>query len=93
MTDTFHGVIFSVINRRKFAAIIRPSNRNKLSCLLEELGLARRSVKDMKQLGDILDSPVDFRAVEDILNRERSRARDYLKEQLINEQGVHQSGS
>ena len=93
VTDTFHGVIFSVINRRKFAAIIRPSNQNKLSCLLAELGLTRRCVADMPRLGETLDSGIDYDAVDEILNRERKRARDYLKEQLTNEQGAHRTGS
>lgn len=93
VTDTFHGVIFSVINRRKFAAVIRPSNSNKMSSLLAELGLAARCVPDMSRLDKTLAAEIDYDAVDDILTRERQRARVYLKEQLTNEQGAHRTGS
>lgn len=93
VTDTFHGVIFSVINRRRFAAIIRPSNQNKLSCLLEDLGLEQRRAADMAQLGPVLEKHIDYGAVDELLNRERQRAREYLKEQLTNEDGAHRTGS
>lgn len=93
VTDTFHGAIFSVINRRRFAVIIRPSNQNKLECLLAGMGLEARRTEDMTQLGAVLERPIDYEAVDEILTRERKRARAYLKEQLSNEEGAHQSGS
>lgn len=89
VTDTFHGAVFSVITKRRFAAIVRPSNRGKLNCLLAQLGLADRSVGEMAQLAAILDAPVDHDGVEHILARERQRAQAYLKEQLNDEQGTH----
>ncbi|MBR6669082.1 MAG: polysaccharide pyruvyl transferase family protein [Clostridia bacterium] len=91
VTDTFHGVIFSVIHRCRFAAIIRPSNRNKLTSLLEDLSLEKRSTADMTRLAEILEAPVDYDAVDGILTRERQRAQDYLKEQLCDVQGTHQA--
>ncbi len=93
VTDTFHGTIFSVINQRPFAALVRPSNVNKLTCLLRDLGLENRRVEQPDQLSDILLSPVDYEAVEAILTKERKRARQYLKEQLNDERGEDQSGS
>lgn len=93
VTDTFHGAIFSVITRRKFAVLIRPSNYNKLRSLLEELGLVERWATDLARLGECLDKDIDYDAVDGILNRERQRAREYLKEQLLNEQGAHRTGS
>lgn len=91
VTDTFHGAVFSVITRRNFAAIVRPSNRGKLADLLERLGLSGRIAADMVQLGNILDTPVDYEATEKILIRERQRARDYLKEQLNDGKEAHSS--
>lgn len=83
VTDTFHGVIFSVINRRKFAVIIRQSNENKLVCLLNDLGLPGRRVKDMKDLSGVLSEEIDYDSVDAILTAERMRAREYLREQLV----------
>lgn len=89
VTDTFHGAVFSVITRRQFAAIIRPSNQGKLADLLNRLGFSGRSAEDMAQLGNILDTPVDYETTEKILTRERQRARDYLKEQLNDGKEAH----
>lgn len=89
VTDTFHGTIFSVINQKKFAAIVRPSNENKLTCLLTDLSLAERQLKDLVLLESVLDKPVDYDTVNAILARERIKARAYLKELLTDEQEIH----
>ncbi len=93
VTDTFHGTIFSVITQRTFATLIRPSNVNKLTCLLRDLGLEQRCVEKPDRLGDVLSKPIDYEAVDLILAEERRRARQYLKEQLTDERGKDQSGS
>lgn len=89
VTDTFHGAVFSVINQKRFAVIVRPSNENKLTSLLKDLPLEQRKVEDPTMLGCVLDASVDYDAVNTILARERIRARAYLKEHLINEQASH----
>ena len=89
VTDTFHGAVFSVITHRRFAAIIRPSNRGKLEDLLNRLELTDRRANDMTRLGQILDTPVDYDATEVILARERQRTREYLKEQLSDGEKAH----
>lgn len=89
VTDTFHGAIFSVINQKKFAAIVRPSNENKLTCLLADLSLAERQLKDPALLESVLDKPVDYDAVDALLAQERVETRAYLKELLTDEQGIH----
>jgi hypothetical protein len=82
VTDTFHGTIFSVINRKNFAVIIRKTNRGKITSLLQDLGLEGRQVRDMQQLERILPETIDYTGVESILERERIRAREYLRKQL-----------
>lgn len=79
VTDTFHGTIFSVITRRPFCSLIRESNKQKMSYLLESLGLESRGSSD---IGCILAAPVDYAAVDEILAKERIRARAYLKANL-----------
>ena len=85
LTDTFHGAIFSVINHCKFAVIIRESNRNKLSCLLADLGLSERAVGNIGELPRVMDRAIDYAHVDAILQQERVRAMNYLKEQLSHE--------
>lgn len=93
VTDTFHGSIFSVITKRPFAALIRPSNENKMTCLLRDLALSDRRVKKVEQLAEILTTPIDYEKVESLLTAERERARKYLKELFVDGQRENQSGS
>lgn len=79
VTDTFHGTIFSVITHRPFCSLVRENNRQKMSYLLQSLGLESRGGSD---IGHILDSPVDYNVVEEILDKERKRARAYLRVNL-----------
>lgn len=85
VTDTFHGAIFSIINRRRFAVIMRKTNQGKLTSLLSDLGLENRRVMEMSSLESTLESEICYDAVDVILERERRNARDYLKKQLMGE--------
>ena len=82
VTDTFHGTIFSVINRKKFAVLVRKTNHNKLTSLLQDLGLECRLVTDLNRMEYILSNEIDYTAVDAILEHERIRARAYLLKQL-----------
>ncbi len=85
ITDTFHGTIFSIINRRPFGTIIRRSvghaygNEEKLGFLLDTFGLSSQRVTDVAQVGEILANPVRHDSVDELLQRERARSRDYLR--------------
>lgn len=82
VTDTFHGTIFSIINKKKFGAIVRKTNRAKIVGLLEDLGLKDRLVGELQQLPAVLEAEIDYASVEEILAGERIRTRAYLQEQL-----------
>jgi len=82
VTDTFHGAVFSVINGKQFAVIMRKTNRNKLLGLLRDLNLEDRLLENMEQLESTLTQSVDYAAVNQVLAREKTRTRAYLKEQL-----------
>ena len=83
VTDTFHGAIFSVINKRPFAVIMRKTNRGKLTSLLDDLGLEDRRVEAVEDLEQVLSAPIDYEKVDAILERERTRSRDYLRGHLM----------
>lgn len=88
VTDTFHGSIFSVITKRKFVTIVRKSvgisygNEEKLSDLLQRLGLSDRMTADVESVGDIMEQEIDYQAVDVILETERQRTREYLESQI-----------
>ena len=82
VTDTFHGAIFSVINRRKFAVLPRKTNINKITGLLQDLHLENRQVASVADLEQILTNDMDYTAVESILASRREEAKEYLRNQL-----------
>jgi hypothetical protein len=85
VTDTFHGTIFSLINNRPFATIVRASgklgygNEEKLGYLLELFEVSSRRLAGADQIEDVLATPPDCGATEALLTRERARTREYLE--------------
>lgn len=82
VTDTFHGTVMSLKYNRPFATIVRGMNSNKLSGLLEQFSLSHRIVRNMIDLEVILDSPIDYPMVNDIISAEQARTKEYLNSQL-----------
>lgn len=89
ITDTFHGTIFSVINQRQFAVLVRSDenaegygNQEKLNFLLEKLGLENQRVESLPQLADIIERNIDYGAIDTIIEKERKNTIAYLKEQI-----------
>lgn len=87
ITDTFHGTIFSIINEKPFATIIRKSegdsygNEEKLGFLLEMMKLSERRVINDDILA-VFEQSIDYTKTNIILNKERQKSRDYLSDAL-----------
>ena len=82
ITDTFHGSVFSIKFNKKFATIIRNSNKEKLSDLLNRFNLSNREVTDMNDLEEILTKEIDFKPVNEFLTKQITKAKEYLKENI-----------
>lgn len=82
ITDTFHGTIFSIINHKEFVTLVRDSNFNKLSFLLNQLGLGNRIVKHSSELNSIIVNKIDYDKIENILNALRQNSFQYLQHHL-----------
>lgn len=84
ITDTFHGSIFSVITHRLFTTLIRKSvgnsygNEEKLSDLLNRLGLTERMTTKVEETEHINQQPIDYEKVDDVLQKQREIAKAYL---------------
>lgn len=91
VTDTFHGTIFAILNRRPFATLIRPTvhggygNEEKVGSLLDLFGLQAQKVGATLDLNATLESRVDFSQVFDEINVQRRRTREYLGRQIVEE--------
>ena len=72
-TDTFHGSIFSIINKRKFVVFVRSSangrygNSEKLLDLLGRLNLTDRCVSDLQTLSATMDCEINYDAIDPIV--------------------------
>lgn len=79
ITDTFHGTIFSAKFAKRFAVKIRPSNQNKLSDLVERLGIRAHVVDSMGDLERAYSIMKDSDAMNELIQVQRMRTQDYLK--------------
>lgn len=82
VTDTFHGSVFSLKYNKNFCTIVRGMNNNKLSHLLEQFGLKDRIVPAPDMLQPILDTPIDYSKVNEMIEVERHRSIEYLLNNL-----------
>lgn len=88
ITDTFHGTIFSVITHRRFATLVRKSvgnsygNEEKLTDLLQRLGLMARMTFDVENVENINLNEIDYRKIDELLEKNRKIAREYLKKNI-----------
>ena len=82
ITDTFHGTVISIKRNKPFATLIRDSNKNKLTDLLERFGLEDRAVAKLSRLKSILKKEIDFTAANLVIEEETRKAKQYLRENL-----------
>lgn len=88
VTDTFHGCIFSIISHCRFAAFLRQDeyggygNAEKLGDLLERTNLSQRLVRSTKELETTLNTPLDTKELDEWLEGEKRRTKNYLRQQL-----------
>lgn len=85
VTDSFHGTVFAILFNRPFICLgnkVRGSAR--FDTLLGTFGLKDRMISNTTQeeIDRILNTPIDWERVNDILELERQRGINYLKENL-----------
>lgn len=82
ITDTFHGSVMSLKFNRPFAALVRPTNKQKMKSLLFKFHLENRIVDDLSYLECVLLSKNDYALVNAELEIEKFRSLDYLRKNL-----------
>lgn len=78
ITDTFHGSILSVVCKKQFCVYVRESNKQKMTSLMHRLMLSERIYENKGDLSSKLRQEIDYDSVEQILDLERNRTKDYL---------------
>jgi len=76
VTDSFHGVAFSLIFERPFTVILPPTHADRISSLLEVLGLERRVSNGVS---DLDDDPIDWDKVSYLLQSMRLDSQQFLR--------------
>lgn len=85
LTDSFHGMVFSIIFRKNFIAIVnRERGADRFTSLLGLLRLEDRLVDGapIEQLNAIAARPIDYDAVYERLDALRARSADFLRRAL-----------
>jgi hypothetical protein len=84
LTDSFHGVIFSIIFEKPFIVFNRlgkyPSMNSRIDTLLSKFKLEDRKWENIKTENNIFD--IDFSHIPPIIEAERNKALNYLKSAL-----------
>lgn len=79
VTDSFHGVVFSILFNVPFAVILnRERGVARFETLLNMFGLGDRVLKDKSDISKILNNKIDWEGVNDILNQKREESSYYL---------------
>ena len=83
VTDTFHGSVISALTNTPFAAFVRTINVNKMTYLLDSLGLSGRKMAGFDKLEEVLSRKTDWNAVNGKISELREKGLNYLKKNLI----------
>jgi len=80
ITNSFHGVAFSIIYRKRFISFLF-NNRDRVCGLLKKLQLSSRILDDKNEALaiEIILEEIDWKAVEKILFEEREKSITFLK--------------
>lgn len=82
ISETFHGTIFSIIAHKQFISIVRESSVAKLKFMLSQLGLQGRVFQNNANIFELMESKIDYSAVEVSLEKERSKSLSYLRNEI-----------
>ena len=82
ITNTFHGTIFSIKSHTPFISFTRDYNTQKLNDLIERLGFQDRRISSLENIEEKYNSKIDFSECDKLLEKERIRTIEYLKNNL-----------
>jgi hypothetical protein len=84
LTDSFHGVVFSILMEVPFVVYKRITKSfsmySRIETLLDMFNLRSREINNIKKMENIFN--IDFSYIPNILEAERKKALDYLKTAL-----------
>lgn len=84
-TGTFHGAVFSILNRRQFKVYLTNESRiKKVTALLNELGIANRVItSDFQFHLETMKSEINYGDIQPVIEQKRQMSRQYLKDAIV----------
>jgi hypothetical protein len=82
VTDTFHGVVFSIKYNKQFVVFVRDNNSNKLKDLLARFSLESREINSVSKFDEKLNERIDFKSINKFIDMETKKSMAYLDEYL-----------
>ncbi len=79
MTNSFHGTVFSVLFEKPFATVLHKETGNRVSELLEKLGLSARCTDSTDAADAVIEQPVDWNEARAALPALRAESQKYLR--------------
>jgi len=96
-TDSYHGIIFSIIYEKNFIAYKRfkdsakDSQNSRVYSLLEQLNLMSRIVSNLKDIS-LSEKNIDYSKVYELLNIAKNKSLSYLENELKKSSSVEKTG-
>lgn len=85
VTDSFHGTAFAINYNIDFVDILPSGTATRNLSMLKLVGLSNRVVKEKNDFS-FIENKIDFTVVNQILDNERQRSKQILKEMITGEQ-------
>lgn len=82
ITDTFHGTVFSIKYQIPFATLIRESNKEKLSDLLDKFDLSIRMLTKLSDIDTVIDGCFNKDNVTSYIDNYSNQSVNYLYKKL-----------
>ena len=79
ITDTFHGCVMSMKFNKQFISLVRDSNRQKMSSLLNQFGLDDRMCEDFNDLPTKIEKVIDYCKINEQISKETENSIKYLQ--------------
>lgn len=87
ITNSFHGLVFSLIYNKEFISIPHNSRNTRQENLLDIVDLKNRMVSSIEEYKKIENEKINYKCVNDRLNKKIEESKDYIKRMVedINE--------
>ncbi len=83
LTDSFHGICFSIIYEKKFYGIVNQSRGISRYDIFTEMGLSHRLISSQANINQQdLQSDIDYAAAKTVITQKRTEALSWLKKAL-----------